>query len=105
MTHLHNTHETRRRPANTPTRPRRSRTLLYARDPSPRAWDGRARGGECAIGVACRRCWRPLQAPGFWFKNFCQCGEEWDILETTLAAHGLTTTTLTFHSNPTVYCG
>jgi hypothetical protein len=105
MPHLDDRHNDRSPRSQRAAPPRRARTLLYAHDATTRAWDKRARAGDCVIGVSCPRCWRPVQAPGYRFPSFCQCGEEWDLLETTLAAHGLTTTTLTFHSNPNVYCG
>jgi len=70
-----------------------------------KAWDRRARGGYAIVGVSCPRCWLPIQAPECSFPNLCQCGEAWDILEDTLAAHGLLGTSIQFFSSPNVACG
>ena len=88
---------------------RRSMSLLGAPerdvDGARDDWDRRAKQSQAVIGVSCPRCSRPLQAPGYWFERFCQCGEDWDILESTLDAHGLLGTSLRFVSSSDIDCG
>jgi len=70
-----------------------------------RSWERRAARSDTVIGVSCPKCWHPLQTPGYWYDNFCQCGEAWDVLEEVLAAHGLLGTSIQLVSSPDVRCG